>query len=175
MNGLLVPNATVSKLLLIFTLVGAMAVSPGIAQVNPPRSRPPVPPPQQGVQAPSRPVPEGPVPGNPDYAPDQTKQGQVVAPAPVPQAPVLWDVQNAQALLHAIRNIGVEGLNPSDYDPDGLEASIQANDYYAMSAAATQRFDQLSSDLALGHVKKPARIDWFVADNDLNAQSRTYF
>ena len=38
-----------------------------------------------------------------------------------------------------------------------------------ISPAATQRFNQLSSDLALGHVRKPARIDWWVADPDLNA------
>ncbi|MES2136270.1 MAG: L,D-transpeptidase family protein, partial [Pseudomonadota bacterium] len=56
----------------------------------------------------------------------------------------------------------------ADYDPAGLQAGIQAGDPVALSAAATQRFNQLSSDLALGHVKKPARIDWHVADNDLD-------
>ena len=38
-----------------------------------------------------------------------------------------------------------------------------------MSQAATERFNRLSSDLALGHVKKPARIDWWVVDKDLDA------
>ena len=38
-----------------------------------------------------------------------------------------------------------------------------------MSQAATDRFDRLSSDLALGHVKKPARVDWWVVDKDLDA------
>jgi murein L,D-transpeptidase YcbB/YkuD len=38
-----------------------------------------------------------------------------------------------------------------------------------MSAAATERFDQVSSDLALGHVKRAARIDWFVVDKDLDS------
>jgi murein L,D-transpeptidase YcbB/YkuD len=37
-----------------------------------------------------------------------------------------------------------------------------------MSAAANDRFNRVSSDLALGHVKKPGRIDWWVADPDLN-------
>ena len=74
-----------------------------------------------------------------------------------------------QDLLHYIQQIGVEGLNPADYDPDGLATAIGSGDYYLMSAAATQRFNLVSSDLALGHVKKPARVDWWIVDNDLNA------
>ena len=38
-----------------------------------------------------------------------------------------------------------------------------------VSAAATQRFDLLSSDLALGHVRNAARIAWYVIDRDLDA------
>ncbi len=41
-----------------------------------------------------------------------------------------------------------------------------------MSAAATERFDQVSSDLALGHVRRAARTDWYIVDNDLNAQKQ---
>ena len=41
-----------------------------------------------------------------------------------------------------------------------------------MSAAATDRFNRLSSDLALGHVKRSARIAWFLVDNDLNAEKQ---
>ena len=54
-------------------------------------------------------------------------------------------------------------------DPAGLAAAIQAGDPVMMSQVATDRFNRLSSDLALGHVKKPARIDWWVADKDLDA------
>jgi murein L,D-transpeptidase YcbB/YkuD len=82
---------------------------------------------------------------------------------------VLWDLANAEALLAYIEQVGADGLNPADYDPEGLQSAIASDDYYAMSAAATQRFDWLSDDLALGHVKKPARLDWYVVDNDLNA------
>jgi murein L,D-transpeptidase YcbB/YkuD len=39
-----------------------------------------------------------------------------------------------------------------------------------VSKEATDRFNRLSWDLALGHVRKPARIDWWVVDNDLNAE-----
>ena len=73
---------------------------------------------------------------------------------------------------HYIQQVGVEGLNPADYDPQGLQTAITAGDPVLLSAAATQRFNLLSSDLALGHVKKPARIDWFIVDNDLNAEKQ---
>jgi murein L,D-transpeptidase YcbB/YkuD len=108
------------------------------------------------------------VPGNPDFAPDQPQQVQV-APVPAPLPPVVWDVVSAEDLLHYIQQVGMDGLEPSDYDPQGLAAAIAAGDPVALSDAATQRFDQLSYDLALGHVKKPARIDWYVVDNDLDA------
>ena len=79
---------------------------------------------------------------------------------------------NAQDLLHYIQQIGVEGLNPADYDPDGLATAIRSGDFYLMSAAATQRFNLVSSDLALGHVKKPARVDWWIVDNDLTPEKQ---
>jgi murein L,D-transpeptidase YcbB/YkuD len=77
-------------------------------------------------------------------------------------------VPNALELLAYINQIGGEGLNPADYDPAGLQAAIQTGNQAVISPAATQRFNLVSSDLALGHVKKPGRIDWWVVDNDLN-------
>src|SRR5206468_2496090 len=47
--------------------------------------------------------------------------------------------------------------------------AIASGDPVATSKAATERFDLLSSDLALGHVKRAARVDWFLVDNDLDA------
>jgi murein L,D-transpeptidase YcbB/YkuD len=88
---------------------------------------------------------------------------------PPPLPPAIWDIASAQQLLTYIEGIGAEGLNPADYDPQGLEAALASGDVNALSAAATQRFNLVSSDLALGHVKKPARIDWFLADKDLDA------
>jgi len=38
-----------------------------------------------------------------------------------------------------------------------------------LSAAATLRFNSLSSDLALGHIRRSARVDWHIPDNDLDA------
>ncbi len=112
------------------------------------------------------PVPAAPAAANQDYAPDQP-QAPEVAPAPLP--PPVWDVVSAEDLARYIRQVGAEGLDPEDYDPAGLESAIAAGDPNLVSAAATQRFNQLSSDLALGHVKKPARVDGWIVDNDLNA------
>ncbi|MFL6746676.1 MAG: L,D-transpeptidase family protein, partial [Sphingomicrobium sp.] len=94
-------------------------------------------------------------------------QAQPVLPPPLP--PAVWDAVSAQDLVYYIKQIGVEGLNPADYDPGGLEAAIASGDVAAMSAAATQRFNLVSSDLALGHVKRSARGPWFVTDPDLDA------
>jgi murein L,D-transpeptidase YcbB/YkuD len=177
MNGLILPKAKGARALILWTTLSAMALSPALAQVA--QSRVPAPQvvrpkPAPPVPRPPAPVPnatpEAPIPGNPDFAPDQAQQS--LAPAPAPLPPVLWDLANVQALLRYIQQIGSEGLDPADYDPDGLVAAIRTNDYYAMSAAATERFNLLSSDLALGHVKKPARVDWFVVDNDLDAQKQ---
>jgi len=165
MNELMLPKAARAKPLLLFTTLAVMAALPAGAQVAPPRALAPV---KTNRPPAARPVQPTPVPANSDFAPDQ-QQPVAVAPAPAPLPPPIWDLVSAEDLLHYIQQIGVEGLNPNDYDPDALAAAIDSNDLAALSAAATQRFDLVSSDLALGHVKKPARIDWYVVDNDLNA------
>jgi murein L,D-transpeptidase YcbB/YkuD len=169
----------------MFTAIAGLAASPVFAQIRP-MGVPPAPAANQPkTQAPaqarpkpatpatetkpSRPAPDAPVPGNPDYKPDQA---QVALPPPPPLPPAIWDVRSALELLAYIQQIGAEGLNPADYDPTGLQAAIAANDPAALSAAATQRFNLVSSDLALGHVKKPGRIDWWVVDNDLDAEKQ---
>ena len=170
MNGLKSPTARRSKSLTMFIGLTAMTAMPAIAQVAP--ARPPMAAPARPkVPAPTaRPAPAAPAPADPDYAPDQPEAA--VAPAPAPLPPVLWDVVNAEDLLHYIQQVGAEGLNPADYDPAGLETAIRSGDYYLMSSAATQRFNLLSSDLALGHVKKPARVDWYIVDKDLDAEKQ---
>lgn len=92
----------------------------------------------------------------------------VVPPAPV-LPPAIWTPVDAEDLLMAIQQIGREGLNPADYDPAGLESAIRSGDIALMSAAATQRFNDLSNDLALGHVRRAARIGWHIVDKDLDA------
>src|SRR4051794_31189878 len=84
-------------------------------------------------------APDAPVPGNPDFQADQ--QAAPVPAPPPPLPPAMWDLASAQELLAFIRQIGVEGLNPADYDPAGLEAAIQTGNPAIVSPAATQRFD----------------------------------
>jgi murein L,D-transpeptidase YcbB/YkuD len=111
-----------------------------------------------------------PVPGNPDYKPDQPQAA--VPPPPPALPPVVWDLVSAEDLLYYIQQVGKEGLNPADYDPAGLAAALQTGNPAVVSSVATDRFNRISSDLALGHVKKSARIDWWVVDNDLNAEKQ---
>lgn len=170
-----------AKPLILFTAAAALAldsagaqVRTGLAtQVQPNSSTPQrrVPSPAPGAQGVGGPVtPQAPVPGNPDYAPQ-------LVPVPPPAQPVqlpppVWDVTSAQELLSYIQGIAKEGLNPADYDPGQLAMAINSGDAVLLSKQATESFDKLSSDLALGHIKKPARVDWFVPDNDLNAEKQ---
>jgi murein L,D-transpeptidase YcbB/YkuD len=80
----------------------------------------------------------------------------------------LWRVDQAAALLTYIQWIGREGLTPEDYDPQGLELAMRTSDPMVLAQAATDRFNKVSSDLALGHVRGEARIDWHVVDKDLD-------
>lgn len=177
MNGLLLAKANRSRSLILFTALAGMAAQPALGQARVPQPAAAAPAMQAkpkakpGAPAAPKATPEAPVPGNPDYAPDQA-QPAAEAPAPAPLPPVAWDPISAQDLLHYIQQVGLEGLNPADYDPEGLQSAIAAGDPGLLSAAATQRFNLLSSDLALGHVRKPARVDWFIVDNDLNSEKQ---
>ena len=89
-------------------------------------------------------------------------------PAPVVLPPLIWQISDVQQLLGYIRNVGGEALDPRDYDPDGLIKIMQTGDPVAISAAATDRFNLISHDLALGHVRGKDRLGWFVVDKDLD-------
>ena len=89
------------------------------------------------------------------------------APLPPPPPPI-WQVVQAKALLDYINDIGREGLSPADYDPAGLIAAMRSGDPQVLAQAATDRFNKLSSDLALGHVRGDARVGWHVVDQDLD-------
>ena len=169
MNGLLVNGP--SKSLTMFAALAALMAAPASAQVKPAaapaRAAPTA---AKPIASPARPAPDALAPNNPDFKADQP-QAQA-APLPPPLPPALWDPVSAQDLVYYIQQTGADGLNPADYDPDGLLAAIKTGDPIAMSAAATERFDLVSFDLALGHVKRSARVDWSVADNDLNAEKQ---
>ncbi len=176
MNKLVIgPMKRRASSLLVFTAVAAMVASPALSQIRPmgvptpaqPRASVPAKP---GPATTPRTGPDAPVTGNPDYQADD-QQAQA-APVPPPLPPVIWNVPSAFELLAYISRIGAEGLNPADYDPAGLQAAIQTGNLAAISAAATERFNLVSSDLALGHIQKPGRTDWFVVDNDLSAEKQ---
>jgi murein L,D-transpeptidase YcbB/YkuD len=167
MNGLELPMGRRARSLFLLAAVAALAIdsasaqqagapSPvakaAVAQLKP-----------TGVAAPQA---AAPVPASPGVA-AQTQA--VPEPAPPPLPPAVWDPVSAQDLLYYIQQIGTEGLNPADYDPAGLAAALQSGDPVLMSQVATDRFNRVSSDLALGHVKKAGRGAWFVTDNDLDA------
>ena len=172
------------RTLLLTSVVAGMAGNPALAQIQPmgavprqkgvpvqaqPRVAAPAPARSKPVAQSGKAAPDALAPSNPDFKAEQPEAAQtVVVPPPLP--PVVWDVASAQELLAYIERIGVEGLNPADYDPEGLQAAISTGNPAIISPVATDHFNQVSSDLALGHVKKPARIDWWVADHDLDAQ-----
>jgi murein L,D-transpeptidase YcbB/YkuD len=169
MNGLM-PMGRRSRAFITFTALTAFSIGSTAAPVAPApvAAKPPVAaakPPAAAAKPPA--AIATPVPGN--LAPPVTEPAP---PLPPPLPPVVWDPVSAQDLVYYIQQVGADGLNPADYDPAGLVAAIQAGDPLAMSAAATDRFNRLSSDLALGHVKRSARIAWFMADPDLNAEKQ---
>ena len=141
----------------------ANRAKPAVQVTKTPSTRP-----QAPVTRTPRAGPDSLAPSNPDFKADQPEAAQQ-AQVPAPLPPAVWDVGSAQELLAYINQMGGDGLNPADYDPEGLQVAIQSGNIAAISAAATERFDLVSSDLALGHVKKPARIDWFLSDKDLDA------
>jgi murein L,D-transpeptidase YcbB/YkuD len=174
MSGLVLPRGVGAKSLMSFTAAAALlGASPAVAQVRPlgvvPAEVPAMPKPRPKPPAAAKAGPDALAPGNPDYKADDQEKQPTAAPAPAPLPPPVWDLTSAEELLQYIQHIGVEGLDPADYDPVGLQAAIAAGNPATMSAAATERFDLVSSDLALGHVKNPARIDWYLVDKDLDA------
>lgn len=172
MNALMLAGSRRAKSLLLYTALVGMTAAPAWAQVAPvPAPMPAAPKPKP--QRPTAPAPaaDTPSPDDPDFAPDE-QQPSEAAPAPAPLPPAIWDLVSAEDLLNYIRQVGLEGLDPADYDPDGLQTALATRDPLLVSAAATQRFNQLSSDLALGHVKKAARVDWYIVDKDLDDQAQ---
>ena len=124
----------------------------------------------------ARPVPQAALPQVTQPAATQAP-APITAPVeqPVPQPvlpPPVWTVTDAAELLTFIRVVGAEGLDPADYDPSGLVIAMASGDPVAMSAAATERFNRLSSDLALGHVRGADRQNWLIPDPDLDDSRR---
>ena len=136
----------------------------------------------QAVPAPSPPrqPPAAPSQAHPPAAtsvPVQAPAHDPMAPLPPPAGttpvveelpPPIWQMSDANDLLAYIIGIGTEGLDPRDYDPAGLNLAIRSGDPLLLSKAATERFNQVSSDLAFGHVRGGNRVGWHVTDKDLD-------
>ncbi len=160
MNGLMrMRKGTLNSLLFAGAAVlpvtlAAAQTAPTLAPPVPVTVRPPVAAPAVAVQ--------------PQAVPPA--QAAPVAPEPAPLPPLMWTVPAAMELKAFIEGIGAEGLDPLDYDPIGLSAALASGDPARMSAAATERFNKVSSDLAFGHVRGAARGQWLVNDKqDLDA------
>ena len=154
------------KSLLIFTALTAPA-GLAIAQTGVPAVRPPAPAPVaaqpqavSGQPVATQPVAQQPVP--------QAAPAPAVVPPPPPLPPAIWTMADANQLLLAILASAKEGLDPRDYDSAGLISAMQTNNPALISAAATDRFNRLSSDLALGHVRGKDRLAWHIVDPDLD-------
>ena len=116
---------------------------------------------QKGEQATAEQVAAGEVPAekiSEDEVALRALQPGVTAPS--------WNAEAAQDLLAYVQRIGEEGLDPADYTPDRLQAAIAAGDQLALDTIATDVFLRISSDLALGHVRGDARMDWHVGDQE---------
>jgi murein L,D-transpeptidase YcbB/YkuD len=94
--------------------------------------------------------------------------GAEVQPAPVAPPPPLWTPADANQLLLTILTSAKEGLDPKDYDAAGLMAAMRTGDPVVISAAATERFNKLASDYALGHVRGDDRQNYHIPDPDLD-------
>jgi murein L,D-transpeptidase YcbB/YkuD len=85
---------------------------------------------------------------------------------------VRWSRSAAAELLAYVDRVDEEGLDPADYGPDRLREALAGGDQTELSTAATDTFLRLSSDLALGHVRGDARIEWHVIDHDLDGNEQ---
>jgi murein L,D-transpeptidase YcbB/YkuD len=91
-----------------------------------------------------------------------------LAPEPVVEVPpAVWQAAPAAELLSYVKAIGKEGLDPRDYDPALLETALKSGNPASISAAANTVWPLVVRDLALGHVRGAARVQWFVRDPDL--------
>lgn len=115
-----------------------------------------------------RPAPAMTAPALPAPATTPAPVAEPLAPAPVVEVPpAVWSAAPAAELLAYVKGIGKEGLDPRDYSPALLENALKSGDPAAISAAANTVWPLVVRDLALGHVRGAARVQWFVRDPDL--------
>ncbi len=111
----------------------------------------------QAGEAPVTPMPEGEI---------------AVRGLPPGVAAPKWTKAAARDLLAFVERTGEDGLDPADYMPGRLRDAIDKGDDDALNQAASDVFLKVSADLALGHVRSDARIDWHTRDPDLDANKQ---
>ena len=107
-------------------------------------------------------------PGQPRFQRRQPQPRR--APVPPPLPPASGTRASAQDLLHYIQQVGGEGSNPADYDPAGLDrrdpVRQSAGDVGQPRPSASTGFRRTWRSATS---RRPARIDWYVTDKDLDA------
>jgi len=169
--GILEGMSVRSRDLAVFTALAVLPAGMALAQPAAQSQKPAAAQPRVPVAQPATPQPQATNPAAaqqaPQQAPPQAEAVQPPAPPPPPPPPV-WTAVDANQLLLAILTSGREGLDSKDYDAAGLIAAMRAGDPVALSAAATERFNKLSADLALGHVRGDDRQNYHIPDPDLD-------
>jgi murein L,D-transpeptidase YcbB/YkuD len=149
-----------------FAVFAALSVVPaGVALAQPAAQAPKPAAPAAVAAQPAANQPQAVNPAVAQPAPQTEAQPAPVAP---PLPPPLWTPADANQLLLTILTTAKEGLDPKDYDAAGLMAAMRTNDPLAISAASTERFNKLASDLALGHVRGDDRQNYHIPDPDLD-------
>lgn len=119
------------------------------------------------AQPSAAPAPAPVTPGTVPTAPGVNPQvPTVLAPAPITETVMAWNVGDAQALLGVIEGIDAEGLLPADYRPAQLRAALAAGEGPALDEAASKSFAWLAEDLRDGRTPMTARVQWFAVDPD---------
>ncbi len=77
-----------------------------------------------------------------------------------------WPVERAQALLTVISGSAMEGLDPSDYQPDALRAAIAVGEGEELDRVATAIFTWLAEDYRDGHTPIASRSGYLMEDSD---------
>jgi L,D-transpeptidase YcbB len=91
--------------------------------------------------------------------------GMLLAAASAPQAAPLgpqWDHADAAALLKAIDDARLEGLDPADYDAGAVRAAVASGSADALNTAATRVALKLAGDYWQGHVRAGNRVGWHI-------------
>ena len=94
--------------------------------------------------------------------------GLSTSPLAAQAQPPRWTVAAVNELLDAISAARAEGLDPRDYEPDGLRRALGAGAGPALDAAASERFIHLARDYTQGHVGPEDRLSWFIAGPSLS-------